>query len=123
MRKITSISILVFLSACANVKTPNGDLQWDFDHNIRFKETQIADNEYYLQVIPKQDTKFSKLATFILRRSFELCKSYGFKMEVLKGVQTFDEKVVFQSQIMDSLSANIQCPPQKIEPIKSKLQF
>ena len=111
---IRALSVLVLaltLTACAsNVKTPSGASQWDFDHQVQFKQTDIEPGKYHLQVIAKQDTEFSKLATFLMRRSLRICKSYGFKIEVLKGVEGFDDKLSFPNMIMPSLSANIECP-------------
>ena len=104
--------LLVFaLTACTSkVKTPNGASQWDFDHQVQYKQTDLKNGNYHLQVIAKQDTEFSKLATFLMRRSLRICKSYGFKIEVLKGVERFDGKLSFPNMIMPSLSANIECP-------------
>ncbi len=99
------------LTACAsNSPTPNGASQWDFDHQVQFKQTDLKDGKYYLQVITKQNTEFSKLATFLMRQSLRICKSYGFKIEVLEGVERFDDKLSFPNMIMPSLSANIECP-------------
>jgi len=98
------------LSACSNIGTENGASQWDFDHNIQFKQTKLSENKYHLQVIPKSDTHFSKLATFMMRRSYEVCGTYGFTIEVLKGIERFTDRQSFPNLIMPSLSANIECP-------------
>lgn len=112
MIRVSSVLVLaLILPACAsNVESTNGQSQWDFDHQVQFKQTDIEPGKYHLQVIAKQDTEFSKLATFLMRRSFLICKSYGFKIEVLKGVERFDDKLSFPNMIMPSLSANIECP-------------
>jgi len=102
---------LVMLFGCAkNIETPNGASQWDFDHQIQFKQTDLKNGKHHLQVIAKNNTEFSKLATFLMRQSLQICKSYGFKIEVLKGVERFDDKLSFPNMIMPSLSANIECP-------------
>jgi len=111
VRKAICLALALTLTACANqVNTPNGSSQWDFDHQVQFKQTDLENGNYHLQVIAKQDTEFSKLATFLMRRSLRICKSYGFKIEVLKGVERFDDKLSFPNMIMPSLSANIECP-------------
>ena len=108
---IIVVAALVLLSACSTLKeTPNGASQWDFDHQIQFKQTDLENGKHHLQVIAKQNTEFSKLATFLMRRSLRICKSYGFKIEVLEGVERFDDKLSFPNMIMPSLSANIECP-------------
>lgn len=111
VRKLICLGFVLTLAACAsNVKTVNGASQWDFDHQVQFKQTDLENGSYHLQVIANQDTEFSKLATFLMRRSLRICKSYGFKIEVLKGVEGFDDKLSFPNMIMPSLSANIECP-------------
>lgn len=112
MRLLYSVVFCISLSACSNIDTENGASQWDFDHNIQFKQTKLVENKYHLQVIPKSDTHFSKLATFMMRRSYEICGTYGFTIEVLKGVEKFTDRQSFPNLIMPSLSANIECKGQ-----------
>jgi hypothetical protein len=110
MRPHYFILPIFLLSACSSVETPNGASQWDFDHKIQYKKTQLSDNKYHLQVIPKLDTHFSKLATFMMRESYSICGTYGFKIEVLKGIEKVTDRQSFPNLIMPSLSANIECP-------------
>lgn len=112
MKKLIVVTTLL-LSACSSQQSlPNGASQWDFDHQVQFKQTDLKEGKHHLQVIAKQDTEFSKLATFLMRQSLRICKSYGFKIEVLEGVERFDDKLSFPNMIMPSLSANIECPSQ-----------
>ena len=112
MKKLIVVTTLL-LSACSSQQSlPNGASQWDFDHQVQFKQTDLKGGKHHLQVIAKQDTEFSKLATFLMRQSLRICKSYGFKIEVLEGVERFDDKLSFPNMIMPSLSANIECPVQ-----------
>lgn len=112
MKKLIVVTTLL-LSACSSQQSlPNGASQWDFDHQVQFKQTDLKGGKHHLQVIAKQDTEFSKLATFLMRQSLRICKSYGFKIEVLEGVEHFDDKLSFPNMIMPSLSANIECPSQ-----------
>jgi hypothetical protein len=112
MRLLTLIFTCFILSACSNIEIENGASQWDFDHNIQFKQSQISENKYHLQVTPMSDTRFDKLATFMMRKSYEICGTYGFTIEVLKGIERFDDKQSFPNLIMSSLAANIECPSQ-----------
>ncbi|MCJ8320914.1 MAG: hypothetical protein MJK12_14845 [Colwellia sp.] len=112
--RIFSLAILcVFLSACSTVKTEsntdNGDSRWDFDHNVQFKQTKLSENNYHLQVIPESNTHFSNLTTFMMRRSYQICGAYGFKIEVLNGIEKFTDKQSSPNLIVSSLSANIEC--------------
>ncbi len=100
----------LLLSGCSNIEPKNGASQWDFDHSVQFKQTKLSENKYHLQVSPKSDTHFNKLATFMMRRSYDICGTYGFTIEVLKGVEKFTDRQSFPNLIMPSLSANIECP-------------
>ena len=111
MKNSIYLLLALALTACTNnIERENGASQWDFDHQIQFKQTDLKNGKYHLQVIAKQNTEFSKLATFLMRQSLRICKSYGFKIEVLEGVERFDDKLSFPNMIMPSLSANIECP-------------
>jgi hypothetical protein len=112
MRLLTVVITCFAFSACSNIDTKNGAAQWDFDHNIQFEQTKLSENKYHLQVNPKSDTHFDKLATFMMRKSYEICGTYGFTIEVLKGIEKFDDRQSFPNLIMPSLSANIECPIQ-----------
>jgi hypothetical protein len=112
MRLLTLTITCFALSACSNIDTENGAPQWDFDHNIQFEQTKLSENKYHLQVNPKSDTHFGELATFMMRQSYEICGSYGYTIEVLRGVERFDDRKFSPNLIMPSLSANIECPSQ-----------
>ena len=98
------------LTSCANVEHYSDQPQWDFDHEVQYRESRLADNKYHIEVISRNDTHFATLATFLLRRSMEICQSYGFKIEVLKGIESFDERQGLPNMILPSLAANLECP-------------
>ncbi|MGB1262095.1 MAG: hypothetical protein ACPG52_04205 [Cognaticolwellia sp.] len=105
------LALVLALTACANnVVVQNGASQWDFDHQVQFKQTELQAGKYYLQVIAKPDVEFSQLSTFLMRKALRLCKSYGFSIEVLAGIEGVDDKLSFPNMITPSLSANITCP-------------
>jgi hypothetical protein len=116
MKKYSLIAIsFLLLSACANNSALKKDtidetVAWDFDHNVQFAQKPLGNNKYYLEVRTNGKTKFSKLATFLLRKSYQLCHSYGFKIEVLEGIEEYEERVAFPHLLMGSLAANVECP-------------
>ena len=92
MRKL----LLVFftclvITSCSTNNSDNGEAQWDFDHNVRFQQTKIDEQNYRIVVIPNVKTRFNKLATFLLRRSMDICQSYGFKICLLYTSDAADE--------------------------------
>ena len=103
--------LTLLLSSCAKLTPTEEQAQWDFDHNIQFKQTKLADEHYHITVRATDKTQFSTLATFLMRRSLQLCQSYGFKIEVLAGVETFNHQLESPNKLMRSLSANVECPP------------
>ncbi len=117
MLKITHLTILlsccITLSACTildskEVDNPNA-IQWDFDHNIQFKQTTLANEHYQLEVIRNHKVKFAQLAAFVLRKSYQLCGGYRYKLEVIQGIEGFDDKRAMPNYIFPSLIANVEC--------------
>ena len=111
---LTLILLLsLFLSACslfnANKIDNNGLAQWDFDHNVQFKQTKLAKKYYRLEVIRNDDVSFDRLATFLLRKSYNLCGSYLYQIEVIQGIEGFDDKRAMPNYIFPSLIAKIKC--------------
>ncbi|WP_440876110.1 hypothetical protein [Thalassotalea sp. PLHSN55] len=108
-RVMCIIAIPLLLASCAQIETSNGEPQWDFDHQVQFRQTKLSDNSYHLAVVPKSKTPFSRLATFLLRRSKDICLNYGYKIEILQGVQGFNDRQGSPNYIWGSLEANIEC--------------
>ena len=102
------IALILGVSGCA-VVVENGESQWDFDHQVQFKQTKLGEGHYKLKVIPQNKTRFNKLATFLLRQSKDICGSYGYSIKVLGGVQGFHEVEGAPNKIMSSLTAEIIC--------------
>jgi hypothetical protein len=107
------VLIPFLLSACAG-PTPavlgQAQSEWDFDHKLQFKRTQFDDNHYQLEVIPNNKVDFERLSAFLLRRSYLICGSYGYKLELIKGVESFDFPRASPNLIMPNLTAKIECP-------------
>ena len=117
--KVSVIMVLVItlsfvLSSCAiksdHVLQSTGGSQWDFDHQVQYKQTQIAENSYQLEVISGHRVKFETLSAFLLRRGYLICGNYGYKIEVLNGVQSYDHFKASPNLIMPNLSAKLDCP-------------
>ncbi|MDO7086447.1 hypothetical protein WNY51_16890 [Pseudocolwellia sp. AS88] len=113
--KAVLIILVFFISGCAQLfdnkpSVVDGTI-WDFDHNIQFEQHKKSDNVYSLTIRSTSKTRFSTLATFLVRQSFKLCKSYGYKIEVLDGVESYNDERYITSFIPASLQANIECAP------------
>lgn len=115
MKRILLVATFsVFLSACSsNLDTPNGAAQWDFDHGLQFSKTELEDGRILLDVVPNDKTNFDRLSAFLVRKSLQICQSYGFSLEFLKGIETFDQKESFPNLIVSHLKANLTCPSKK----------
>jgi hypothetical protein len=108
------IVVCLLLSACtidpnANPKGVIGS-QWDFDHELQYKKTQLSDSSYQLEVIPNQKVSFERLSAFLLRRGYLICGQYGYKLELITGVESFDFPRASPNLIMPSLKAKLECP-------------
>ena len=109
--KLFAFSASILLSGCAQTLSDENVSEWDFDHHVRFEQTKLSDTRYFVRVLRFDNTHFGQLATFLLRQSFKLCQGYGYSIEVLDGVELFDDKKARPNWIPPSLAANVECLP------------
>jgi len=84
--------------------------EWDFDHQVQFKKTKFDDNNYQLEVMPNTKVSFERLSAFLLRRGYLICGTYGYKLELITGVESFDYPRASPNLIMPNLTAKLECP-------------
>ena len=111
MVKLLALFAIFTLVGCATPTISTNKSEWDFDHKVRFEQKKLAEHKYHLVVISNEKTHFSRLATFLVRKSMNLCNQYGFKIEILGGVEGVNDRKGLPNMIMPSLSANVECPP------------
>ena len=118
LKIIQTMALLYFcitLSACSTLDSEKpfkrSNIQWDFDHGLQFRQTKISTNSYQLEVIPNNKTHFERLATFLIRKSYSLCGGYHYKMEMIQGIEGFDDKRAMPNYIFPSLMAKVECKP------------
>jgi len=117
MNKIIQIFTVIFLSiglnACANISpnksNSNSVTQWDFDHQVQFIQTQLTERHFQLEIIPNHQVSFERLAGFLIRKSYRLCGGYHYKLEMIKGIENFDDKRAMPNYIFPSLTAKVEC--------------
>lgn len=100
------------LIACAGpsqVVLGEAQTEWDFDHQVQFKKTQFDDDHYQLEIIPNNNVSFERLSAFLLRRSYLICGAYGYKLELITGVESFDYPRASPNFIMPNLKAKLEC--------------
>ena len=101
-----------FLGACAGPSTAvlgQAKSEWDFDHQLQFKKTKFDDNNYQLEVIANNNVSFDRLSAFLLRRGYLICGQYGYKLQLVKGVESFDYPRASPNLIMPNLTAKLEC--------------
>ncbi len=107
----------LLLSACTNDPNANPQsamgAQWDFDHELQYKQTKLSDSSYQLEVIPNQKVNFERLSAFLLRRGYLICGQYGYKLALITGVESFDFLRASPNLIMANLTAKLECPTEK----------
>ncbi len=116
MKLIYVVAFVTLIGGCAQGIKNNESFEgkaWDFDHQVQFDQQKLDDNKYFVRVRSTSRTRFSTLATFLVRQSLTVCKSYGFKIEILDGVESYNEEKYYDSYIASSLEANIECPDSK----------
>ena len=101
----------ISLSACntTNAKKSDTATQWDFDHQVQFKQTQLSVNNYLLEIIPNQKVSFERLSAFLIRKSFNLCQHYHYSLEIIQGIEGFDDKRAMPNYIHPALIAKVSC--------------
>jgi hypothetical protein len=109
-----TLATLCFFSlvACAGpsqVVLGEAQTEWDFDHQVQFKKTQFDNDHYQLEVIPNSNVSFERLSAFLLRRSYLICGAYGYKLELITGVESFDYPRASPNFIMPNLTAKLEC--------------
>lgn len=105
--KITAV--ILSLSLISSTVLANAKWQWDFDHKVSFRQTALKSGGYTIEVMPKNKTKFSSMATFMFRKSYEICKHKQYALKVIKGVQSFNEVIGSPNKIMPSFKAQVNC--------------
>jgi len=116
LSKISIFLVLLFgfLTGCANepnvVPTRVEGAQWDFDHQLQYRQKRLNNNKYYLEVIPNSKVNFERLSAFLFRRGYLICQSYGYKLELIRGVENFDYHRASPNLILPNLTARLECP-------------
>jgi len=106
------VSILS-LSALSSTVLANSKWQWDFDHKVSFKQTALKSGGYTIEIMPKNKTPFSAMATFMFRKSFEICNYEQYSLTDIKGLQSFNEVLGSPNKITPSFKAKVVCSKSK----------
>jgi hypothetical protein len=104
---------LVAYAGPSHVVLGQAKTEWDFDHQVQFKRTQFDKNHYQLEVISNKKGNFERLSAFLLRRSYLICGSYGYKLELITGVESFDYLRASPNYILPNLTAKLECATEK----------
>lgn len=111
-RILGMIIVLVTVVGCSSFSLKSKDVNWDFDHGVKFSQMQVTADTYKLIVMSNNKTHFSRLSTFLLRQSYKICGHYGFTLEMLSGIEMIDERRISPSYIQPNLTANLSCSSQ-----------
>ena len=108
MKKLLLLIVCLQITSCTTNRDESNN--WDFDHNLKFDQKQLSANVYQVVIHRKKGTRFPQLSAFLMRHALNLCQSYGYKLEIIEGVEDFNDKYVAKSYIQPSLQAKIECP-------------
>lgn len=113
IKAVTPFIFFITMSGCAYLNSSEvvGDraVQWDFDHHVQFIQTKLTNQHYLLEIIPNNKVPFERLTSFLIRKSYSLCGSYHYKLEMIKGIEGFNDQFVMKNYIFPSLTAKIEC--------------
>ena len=107
------MALILPLGLVSNTILANSKWQWDFDHKVSVRQTALKSGGYTIEVMPKNKTKFSSMATFMFRKSYEICNHKQYALKVIKGVQSFNEVIGSPNKIMPSFKAQVNCIKEK----------
>ncbi len=106
--------MMFFISGCSiqasDTSLEKVQSQWDFDHHVHFKKIKYDEFNYQIEVIPNNKVSFERLSAFLLRRGYLICGSYGYKLELITGVESFDHFSASPNMITPNLKAKLECP-------------
>lgn len=87
------VGLAVLFASLALHAKDQGKVQalYDFDHKVRYRQTQLADNKYKLSIREGSYQEFAKQSVFMLRHSAALCKSDKFNLKFESGIQAFEK--------------------------------
>lgn len=108
MLKTCLLGLVFFLSGCTSAIAFEKS-QRDFDHQVQYSQKQINENTYQVSVHRLNKARFERMSVFMVRHAFKLCQHYGYQIEVLDGVELFNDRQRMPNKIFSSLVANIHC--------------
>lgn len=115
MITIVFFSLFNSIAACTTLTddASQSTTQWDFDHQLQFRQKLLNDRTFQLEIIRNSRVNFKTLAAFLLRKSYLVCEGYHYKLEILQGIEGFDDKRAMPNYIPRSLIAKIECEGKK----------
>lgn len=113
IKVVISVVLFTLISGCTSLNelktSRSGTAEWDFDHNVQFRQTKLAEKKFQLEVVPNNNVPFERLASFLIRKSYSLCGGYHYKLEMIKGIEEFNDKLAMPHYIFSSLTAKVEC--------------
>lgn len=111
-RYLSMCLMLLVITGCMSTsgKSASENTSFDFDHGVFFEKEDLGENRFHILVRSDKRIQFNRLATFLIRKALQTCQSYGFKLEILEGVEEYDDRIAHPNLIIPSLSANLECP-------------
>lgn len=82
----------------------------DFDHQVQFSLKQIEQGSYSLTVLRQNKATFERMAVFVTRKAYSVCRQMGYQITYIKGIEEFDDKLVMKNRVFPPLEVNIKCP-------------
>ena len=116
-----AVSTLILLCSCSSqavdniksnkdkIEAAKGKIVWDFDHKLQYRQKSLANNKYRLEVLKTNKVDFNRMATFLIRQSYEVCGSYGYTLKMNSGIELFTDQMAMPNRVRKSLIAEVQC--------------
>ncbi len=107
-----NIKFAACLIFCFSTATLAADetFERDFDHQVQFSLKKLEQGGYSLTVLRQNKAKFERMAVFVARKAYSICKKMGYQVTYIDGIEEFDDKLVMRNKIFPPLKVKISCP-------------
>ncbi|WP_404342021.1 hypothetical protein [Pseudoalteromonas mariniglutinosa] len=82
---------------------------YDFDDKVHYTQTELSDNNYYLEIQSDDYKHFKNQSAFLLRHANRLCRDQPFMLKVTDGVQEFERFPTKPRAYQPPLTVLLQC--------------
>ena len=86
------------------------EYQRDFDHQVQYSLNKMDASNFLLTVYRQNDATFEKMSVFVVRKALAICKTVGYQVTYLAGIENVDDRTIMANKIFSPLEVKVTCP-------------